>query len=137
MHFKDIDRNPSHKLLRQFAGLLIAVIGGMGWYRLRHGGQPDVWYAIVAAAVAVGLLGLAFPRAIRWLYVGWNMLAFPIGWLVSKVVLALAYFSIFTFIAVLFRLIGRDRLSLGKPTGTTYWTERADSASAAQYFQQF
>ncbi len=137
MQFKDIDRNPSKRLLRQFSALLIVIVGGMGAYRLEHGGRPSICYAVIGAAVTIGLLGLALPIAVRRIYVGWNILAFPIGWAVSKVVLALAYFSIFTFIAILFRLFGRDKLILRKPAGTTYWTERRESSSVAQYFQQF
>jgi hypothetical protein len=137
MRFQDIDRNPSPKSLRQFAVLFLAVFGGMGLYRLRSGDQPAVAYAVIGAAVVVGMVGLAFPRAIRWLFVGWTMLAFPIGWLISKVVLALAYFSIFTVIATLFRLVGRDRLNLRRREQATYWTVHSEPRSPIQYFRQF
>ena len=43
------------------------------------------------------------------------VLAFPIGWTVSQVMLALMFFGLFTPIGLVFRLIGRDPLQPHPP----------------------
>ena len=50
------------------------------------------------------------PEWLRSIYVGWMVLAFPIGWTVSQVMLAVMFFGLFTPIGLVFRLIGRDPL---------------------------
>ena len=65
---------------------------------------------LAGLALVVGLLGLVAPRLIRPIYVGWMIAAFPIGWVMSHVVQALILYGLFTPVALVFRLIGRDAL---------------------------
>ena len=65
----------------------------------------------------IGLLGLLWPRVIRPVYVGWMVLAFPIGWTVSQAMLAVMFYGLFTPIGLLFRLIGRDPLHRARRAG--------------------
>ena len=44
------------------------------------------------------------------IYVGWMILAFPIGWTISQVILVVMFFGLFTPIGLIFRLLGRDPL---------------------------
>src|ERR1051326_4621008 len=101
MQFSDINRNPNQRTLRQFAALLILILGGMAAWKGN--------YAAAAVVAAIGLLGLAIPAALRPIYVAWMIVAFPIGWLVSHVMLAVLYFVLFLPLGILFRLteIGR------------------------------
>ena len=69
-----------------------------------------------ALALTVGLAGLTRPEWMRSIYVGWMVLAFPIGWTVSQVMLALMFFGLFTPIGLVFRLIGRDPLQRARRT---------------------
>ena len=87
---------------------------------------------------AVGPLGLVVPRAVRPIFVAWMVLAFPIGWAISNVVLVALFYGLFTPIGALFRLIGRDPLRLRpQPAGATYWVEKPQAEDARRYFQQF
>ena len=66
------------------------------------------------------------------------VLAFPIGWTVSLLLLALVYYAVFTPIAVVFRLIGRDALVLRRqPDAASYWREHEAPADVRRYFRQF
>ncbi len=56
----------------------------------------------------------------RWVYIGWMILAFPIGWTVSQVMLAVMFFGLFTPIGLVFRLIGRDPLHRGSHSRTRF-----------------
>jgi hypothetical protein len=137
MQWSDIQFRPSARTLRQFAGLWLAFFGGLAAWQIffRHEERLAEIFALLA--LAVGLPGLAWPRLIRPVYVGWMVLAFPIGWTVSQVMLALLYYGLFTPIGLLFRLVGRDPLHLRRPATATYWSAKAIPEDPRCYFKQF
>lgn len=136
MRFSDIDRTPSRRTLRQFAALWIVFFGGMAAWKAAAG-STKLGYTLAALALTVGGIGLASPRTVRSIYIGWMILAFPVGWLISRVVLCAVYFVVFLPIGVWFRLIGRDPLALKRPAGETYWTEKPSAEDASRYFLQY
>ena len=134
----DINWNPSKKELRQFAGLFLAIFGSIGaWLHFQSGIEP---WGMVLGAVAgvVGVVGLAVPMAIKPLFVGWIVAAYPIGWTISHVLLALIYYVILTPIGLLLRAGGTDPMERTLDAeAKTYWTERDTDRSAASYFRQY
>ena len=86
----------------------------------------------------IGLLGLIRPAAMRWLFVGATVLAFPIGWVVSQIMLAVMYYGIITPLAVWFRILGRDLLSRKPmPNRATFWTPKHTPEDMGAYFRQY
>jgi hypothetical protein len=138
MQWSDIKFDPSRTMLRQFAGLWIAFFGGFAlWQALvRHNFALAATFAVLA--MTVGPIGLARPEWLRPIYVGWMVLAFPIGWAVSQVVIAFMFYGVFTPIGLFFRLIGRDPLyRRHRPEQVTYWRAKPAPATLRRYFQQF
>jgi uncharacterized membrane protein len=138
MQWSDISFAPPTRTLRQFAGLwlcflgLAAVIQGV----IRHNLMLMAVFGTLA--VTVGVAGLVKPSIIRPVFVGSMILAFPIGWTVNKIVLGCMFYGIFTPLAVLFRIIGRDTLSRRRrPTADTYWSAKGQPAQASSYFRPF
>ncbi|HWE39014.1 MAG TPA: SxtJ family membrane protein [Isosphaeraceae bacterium] len=138
MRWSDIPFSPQPRMLRQFAGLWLAFFGGMAAWQGLMRGRVGVAVALAILAVVIGGLGLVRPRLIRPIFVGWMVLAFPIGWMVSLVLLGLVYYGLFLPIGLVFRLVGRDALQLRpRPDATTYWTSRPEVADVRRYFRQF
>jgi hypothetical protein len=138
MQWSDIPRDPPPSRLRQFAGLWILFFLGLAaWQGLGHG-RRAVAAVCAALALSLGPLGLIRPQALRPVFVGWMVLAFPIGWLVSHTLLALVYYGLFTPLALVFRVIGRDALALKRPrAATSYWQVRPQVTDPRRYFKQF
>jgi hypothetical protein len=66
------------------------------------------------------------------------VIAYPISWVISNVLLAVMYFFLFTTFAMIFRLLGRDELRRRFDRGaSTYWRERDAARPASYYFKQF
>jgi hypothetical protein len=125
-------------MLRQFAGLWLAFFGGLAAWQGLARGRVGVALALAALAVVVGGLGLIRPALVRPIFVGWMVLAFPIGWAVSLILLGLVYYGLFLPIGLAFRLAGRDALRLRpRPDATTFWIPRAAPADVRRYFRQF
>lgn len=136
MQWSDIQFNPSEKTLRQFAGLFLIVFALMAVVELQFRHRPQLAMVYAALAVAVGPLGLLSPRMMRPIWVVWSVVAFPIGWVVSTVFLAVLFYAIFTPIGIVFRLTGRDTLALRRADTRTYWKPRPAARDKRAYFRQ-
>ena len=133
----DDSESTSDRALRQFAGLTILFLGGLAC--LEGFGRERWTLALLLAglAVTVGSLGLARPQAIRPLFVGLMIVTFPIGWLVSKLLLGFLFYGVFTPVGLIFKLIGRDPLARRRQAGkATYWAPRPMATGAESYFRQ-
>lgn len=134
----DVSWNPSPRELRVFAVLEMVFFGIVATIVYRRTGSAAWAGGIAGVAAAVGLLGLAVPAAIRYVYVVWMAAAFPIGWVVSHVVLAAVYFGVFTPIGLAMKLFGRDPMTRRfDRAASTYWTVRREGSGIARYFRQF
>lgn len=136
--WSDIQKHPSSKTLRQFAGLWLGFFLILGVYNglFRH--KPVLGIAFVIVAICVGCLGLLFPRHLRPIYVGWIMLAYPIGWVVSQAMLLLMFYGIITPTAIIMRLTGRDVLCRKRPVRReSFWVPKETPSDIARYFRQY
>jgi hypothetical protein len=138
MRWSDIQFDPARKTLRQFAGLWLAFFGGLAlWHGLARG-SIVVGLGLALVALVIGVLGMARPDWIRFIYVGWMVLAFPIGWTVSQVMLVVMFFGLFAPIGLVFQLLGRDSLQrTHQPETKSYWVPKPAPADLGRYFKQF
>ena len=136
----EINRNPTRRELNQF-GLIwlvfFAAIGTVLWFKVH---SPQLSVGLWVAALLVPLLGWMAPAFMRVVYLGMSYLAWPIGFVISHVVLALVYYLLFTPIGLVMRLLGRDPMTrrLDAEAGT-YWVVRQEAGSVdpRRYFRQF
>lgn len=134
----EINKNPSARELKQFGALWLiffAIVGGITWYRTgSQAGGVAVWtIALVTATV-----GFLLPSFMRLVYVGMSYAAFPIGWLISHIVLALAYYLVLTPIAFVLKMAARDSLELRFDRSVeSYWTRLPRIEDSNRYFRQF
>lgn len=137
MQWSDVIKPPPDRMLRQFAVLSLVVFGGIAVWRA-YSGTVDAWtIGWAAAAVSIGGIGIIAPAAIRPIYQGWMVVAFPIGWTVSKVVLGAMLYLVFTPVALVFRVMGRDALRLRPKPSTSYWQAKSGAKSGEEYLRQF
>ena len=100
--------------------------------------EPDVRDLVseIIAAV-VGVAGLISPNLVRPIFVGWMTIAFPIGWVISNVLLACLFYGMFTPLGWVLRLAGRDALRRRPPSPVdSYWLPKPMPTDVDRYFQQ-
>jgi hypothetical protein len=136
MQWSDIQFSPTDRTLRQFAGICLLVFGLLAVLdtTIRH--RPGLTLVYGLVALLVGPLGLIRPQAVKPIYVGWSVIAFPIGWVVSSAILALLFYGVFTPMAIVFRLLGRDVLARRHPDARTYWAPKPGARDLRAYFRQ-
>jgi hypothetical protein len=140
----EIDWNPSTKKLREFGLFALGgfgVLGALLAWRLHafSGSGQWLWPVTVwTLAVISPILGCLVPRILKPLFIGLSFAAFPIGWVISMFIMGIIFFGIFTPIALFFRLIGRDELSLRtKHEAKTFWIKSpATPPAASSYYRQ-
>jgi hypothetical protein len=138
MRWSDIQFDPPRTTLRQFAGLSLVFFGGFAVWQAVVRGQTGLAAIFASLAVTIGLVGLTRPQWVRLIYVGWMVLAFPIGWTISQIMLALMFAGLFAPIGLVFRLRGRDPLQRARcPDRESFWEPKPESADLRRYFQQF
>ena len=141
--------SPERRVLRQFAwfsvvglpalaAVVVKNVVGLAW------ADPDLWghLAVVSVAAAAVLALVAFELGLdllaRALFVGLSIVAIPIGFVISHVLLAVVYYLVMTPIALLLRLTGRD--VIGKRLdrdAATCWHERTGDRPASSYFKLY
>ena len=104
-----------------FAGVFTLLAGYLGWRG--HGWWPAL---LAPAAVFLGL-ALTRPSLLAWPNWLWTRLGLLLGAIVAPIVMGLVYFAVFTPMALIARLLGKDFLRLRRdPAAPTYWLPRQD-----------
>ena len=132
-----IEWNPERKQLRQFAGIWFpAFCALVGWSIARKTGH---WHEVEVVWIVAGVIsiaGLVFPPIIRPVFVGLILLTYPIGWVVSHVLLGLIFYGIVTPIGIILRLTGHDPLQINAPLGNSLWKSPTGKTDPARYLRQ-
>jgi hypothetical protein len=138
MSLVSINWRPDRKVLAEFSEFGMFFLGMVAAPLAYFRGHPTAAAALWVAAVAGRLVGLARPEWLRPAFVGLTVAAWPIGWVVSHVALALIYYAVITPIGLAFRLAGRDPLAraFDRAAGS-YWEPYNPDRGVGRYLRQF
>jgi hypothetical protein len=134
----DINWNPSRREIRQFCGIGLPLASlALGWLLLYRTGSWRTSVVIWIAGTLAGLLGTAAPGVGRGMFVTATAVAYPIGWVLSHVLLAAMFYLVFTPTGFIMRLMGRDPLKRNETSARTYWARHEPPTAPEAYFRQF
>ncbi|MBS0262795.1 MAG: hypothetical protein JSS02_12650 [Planctomycetes bacterium] len=143
MSLIDLHWTPTDRQLKQFGGICLIALPVLGWVAT---GRPRSVEAanipLLASLAGVGLLfamaGFLKPQILKWPFVITSLIAFPIGLVVSEVAQLLIFLLVFTPIALIFRLIGRDSLQRTiDRQASSYWQPKRQPRDLRSYYRQF
>lgn len=135
----EIKWEPSARELAQFARywfpLFYITGGGLVWWKFS---APRVAWSVWGAGLGLSLVGLFIPRFIRFLLVGISVVTYPIGWVVSHLLLGLIFYGLVTPIGLLMRWCGRDPLQRKFDAEVkSYWVSHQPASDTSRYFKQY
>ncbi|HYW79699.1 MAG TPA: SxtJ family membrane protein, partial [Thermoguttaceae bacterium] len=137
MNLVRINKNPSRRDLTIFGLIWLVfygVVGGIVWGK---SGSTTAATVIWALAVGVPVVGWLVPSLMRVVYLGMCYVSYPIGLVVSHVILAIVYFLVITPIGLLMRMLGHDPMHRRfDPDAETYWIPREQPERIERYFRQ-
>lgn len=134
----DLNLNPSKRELKIFslaACVFLAIVAGLVW---RKSGSTTAAAVLVGLGVVIAALGLTVPRTLRPVFIALMVINYPIGWVVTHIVMAVIFYLVVTPLAVIMKLAGRDPMERRfDPSAKTYWKERPTETDPSRYFRQF
>lgn len=143
----EINLRPDAATLRQFGFIAffgfgaVAVLAWFEWLVFSFGlgsARPLVAGAFAGLAVLSALLSLVYPKANWPIYVGLTLLAFPIGFVLSYVIMGTLFYGMITPVGLFMRLLGRDPMQRGfDREARSYWVNVEGARPKESYFRQF
>ena len=100
------------------------------------------WRGAAIGVWAVGGMGALMFQAVpswrRKIYQFWMRLVYPIGWMVSHVMMTLIYFLVFTPVAFIMKVVGYDPLKRKwEREEESYLIKREEARKPSDYLRQF
>ncbi len=143
----DLNLRPDVRTLRQFGWIalagfgLLALLAWNGWLAfayLAEGTRASVSLGLAAVAAVSAFFSLVFPKANLPIYLGLTIAAFPIGFVLSYVIMATLFYVVIAPIGVVMRLFGFDPMERRiLPSAKTYWVDARPERPRDSYFKQF
>lgn len=132
-----INRNLSRRQLAFFGVAWLVFFAMMGFFMHRGGGATAA-VVLWAVAAAVPAIGWAWPSFMRAVYLGMIYITFPIGFVLSYLMLIAIYYFVVTPVGLAMRVVGYDPMSRRfDPAARSYWAARQPPATTDRYFHQF
>lgn len=126
----------TRKNLRSFGITLAIVLLLLSVYFLWK--DVSAYRYLVPIAGVLIVTGWLIPVILKPIYRLWMTIAVIIGFVITRVILGLLYYFVFTPIGLISRLSGREFLGLEwDATRPTYWNHRKEQRSKEDYLKQF
>jgi hypothetical protein len=138
MSLIELRTDPSRKELAWFGLLLLAFLGLIGLLVWSATGTLGASRYIWGAGLVLAAFYYAVPALRKSMFLGWMYAAYPIGWVVSHVLLAIIFFGLLTPIGLVLRAVGYDPMQRRLDRDAkSYWVRRDAQTDPARYFRQF
>ncbi len=143
----ELNFQPDEKTLRQFGWIAVggfgflALLAWQEWLVFSFGlgvARPCVTGVFLVLGLSGGLFSLIAPKANRALYVGLSVLSYPIGFVLSYVILGLLFFGMIAPIGFLLRTLGVGSIRKGfEEEAESYWSDARPMRAKESYFKQY
>ena len=143
----ELNLRPDARTLRQFGWIalggfgLLALLAWNGWLAFAYLGEASrasVALGLAALAAVSGLFSLVFPKANLPIYLGLTIAAFPIGFVLSYVIMGTLFYVVIAPIGLVMRLFGHDPMERRiQRDAKSYWVDARPQRARDSYFKQF
>jgi hypothetical protein len=143
----ELNLRPDARTLRQFGWIalvgfgLLALMAWRGWLifaALPEAARDEFAAVFAGLAVVSALFSLVYPKANWPIYVGLTVVAFPIGFVLSYVIMGTLFYLIIAPIGFVMRLFGHDPMHRHfQRDAKSYWLDSRPPRPTASYFKQF
>ncbi len=132
----DIDVNSTSEQ-RKFGIVMAAAFCLLTGVRWLITGHLTLWLFYIALPFL--LLGIVAPGLLRPVLAIWMKFALALNWVMTRVLLTVAFVLVLTPTALILRVLGKDPLNRSwKPDQATYWEDaEPQSRKIGPYYKQF
>jgi len=131
------DIKSEKKDLRNFGitfGVVLGMLAGALWWE-----GKDTYTIFIVLSMVFFFLGFILPNLLKPLQKVWMILAVVLGWFMTRLILSVLFYLVFTFIGVGSRLFGKKFLGLNiDKSKKSYWVYREPTEfTREKYEKQF
>ena len=115
-------------------GIILLVIAGFLFYK-----EKGSFQILLTFGITFCILGIAIPFILKPIYWVWMIFATILGWIMTRVILSLLFYIIFTPIGLIPRFFGKQFLELRwDKSKESYWNFRTNEhLKKENYEKQF
>ena len=132
MSFSEIELPPNRKFGFFFTSVFAAI--GAYFFFAKHLGLAFAFFAVASLFLLITLINSDALLPLNKLWMRFGLL---LGMIVSPIVLGIIFFVLFTPIATLMRISGRDELRLKFTKRASHWITRSESIKPKSFKKQF
>ena len=123
--------------LRKFGitiGVILLIIAGFLFWK-----EKESFQILLTFGVTFCILGIAIPFILKPIYWIWMIFAIILGWIMTRIILSLLFYIIFTTIGLISRLFGKQFLELKwDHSQNSYWNMKTvEPFNKKNYEKQF
>ena len=143
----EINLKPDDRTLRQFGWIALVGFGfvaAIAWFEVLifsfglGEARPLVAGIFAGLGVLAAFFSLVFPKANLPIYIGLTILSYPIGFVLSYVIMGTLFYLLITPVGLFFKLTGRDPMHRRFDSeAATYWSDPRHARGADSYFKQY
>ena len=136
--FEEIKNIKSEKSdLRNFGiivGIILLIISGFLFWK-----EKELFQIFLAIGITLFLTAIAIPFVLKPVYWIWMIFAVILGWFMTRVILSLLFYVVFTSIGLTLRLFGKQFLELRwDKSKESYWKfKKNENLKNGDYEKQF
>jgi hypothetical protein len=143
MSYVRLNWHPSKRELRSFGAIFLGGFVAIGLIKyfwpfervFTQNKTAGFWFIGIGLVVgAIGVTGTNLSLPFYWAWLG---LAWLLGNVMSRVIVTLLYYLLFTPMRLLNNVVGRDKLQLKKPDADSYWLPISLPNDPEKYERQF
>ena len=132
MNFKELQL-PSNKKFGRFFSTVFLLLTIYFYFA----GYVTFLVVSITLFLLTAIITLTKPSLLSSFNRFWMSIGFIIGRVVSPIVLGIIFFLVFSPIAIIMRLFGRDELNLKSKNVDTFWKNRTDKIKPESFKNQF
>ena len=132
MNFKELQL-PSNKKFGRFFSTVFLLLTIYFYFA----GYVTFLVVSIILFLLTAIITLTKPSLLSSFNRFWMSIGFIIGRVVSPIVLGIIFFLVFSPIAIIMRLFGRDELNLKSKNADTFWKNRTDKIKPESFKNQF
>ena len=136
MALVEINWKPTPRELRKFGVAMIVGFGILAALAYLWWEMPRLAWGFGIAGAVAGLLGLTGTAAAMIVYLPWMAIAFVMGNIVSRVLVAAFFFLLITPMGLVMRVVGKDAMQR-KNRRPTMWSDLPVRTDPDRYERQF
>ena len=131
-----VELDLSKKSLRKFGITIAFALSVIGIFIFWKGSVKATAFWLWGVAALFLLSGLIIPNILTWFYQFWMGLAFTLGWFMTRLLLGIMYYLIFTPVGLSIRLFGGDLLKKKmNKSSTSYWIKRKQTPFDSEKYE--